>query len=159
MNICVSSYLHFYGEDQLLGIGYEANEETGEITGIKLSMFDISDPANVTETSRCVIDNITWCPAIEDYKAILVQPEKNLIGFYCDNRYLVFSYEEENGFTQELVYDFFSDNLTGQADYYNMRGLYIEDMLYLAGNTFVVTFDMDDSFEKQNVLTIESPLL
>lgn len=153
-----SSYLHFYGEDQLLGIGYEANEETGEITGIKLSMFDISDPANVTETNRCVIDNITWCPAIEDYKAMLVQPEKNLIGFYCDNRYLVFSYEKENGFTQELVYDFFSDNLTGQADYYNMRGLYIEDMLYLAGNTFVVTFDMDDSFEKQNVLTIESPL-
>ena len=150
-----SSYLHFYGEDQLLGIGYEANEETGATTGIKLSMFDISNPANVTEINRYVIPNITWCPAIEDYKAILVQPEKNLIGFYCDNRYLVFSYDKEGGFTQELVYDFFSDNLTGQVDYYNMRGLYIEDVLYLAGNHFVVTFDMENNFTKQNILTID----
>lgn len=150
-----SSYLHFYGEDQLLGIGYEANEETGATTGIKLSMFDISNPANVTEINRYVIPNITWCPAIEDYKAILVQPEKNLIGFYCDNRYLVFSYDKKEGFTQELVYDFFSDNLTGQADYYNMRGLYIEDMLYLTGNYFVVTFDMNHNFEKLTCFVID----
>ena len=149
-----SSYLHFYGENQLLGIGYEADESTGTTTGIKLSMFDISDPADVKETSRHIIENITWCPAIEDYKAILVQPEKNVIGFYCDNRYLVFSYDPETGFTQELVYDFFSDGLTGQADYYNMRGLYIEDMLYLTGNSFVVTFDMDDDFEKETLLNI-----
>ena len=50
-----SSYLHFYGEDRLLGIGYEADEDTGATTGIKLSMFDISDPSNVTEISRYVI--------------------------------------------------------------------------------------------------------
>ena len=42
-----SSYLHFYGENLLLGIGYEADENTGSTTGLKLSMFDISDPADL----------------------------------------------------------------------------------------------------------------
>ena len=81
-----SSYLHFYGENHLLGIGYEADEATGMITGLKLSMFDISDPKQVTEVNRFTIPGITWCPAIENYKSILVQPEKNLIGFYCVGR-------------------------------------------------------------------------
>lgn len=150
-----SSYLHFYGEDLLLGLGYEANEDTGITTGLKLSMFDISDSTNVTEQNRFTISGITWCPAIEDYKALLVNPSKNLIGFYCDNRYLVYSYDETSGFTQELVYDFYMDQLTGSADYDTMRGLFIGDMLYLAGETFVISFDMKDSFAKTGVLRIE----
>lgn len=150
-----SSYLHFYGENQLLGIGYEADESTGSITGLKLSMFDISDPSSVTETHRFVLPGVTWCPAIEDYKSILVDEQKNLIGFYCDNRYLVFSYDPEYGFTQELVYDFYSDLLAGAAEYNTMRGVYIEDTLYLVGNTFIVSFDMTDNFAKKDVLMIE----
>lgn len=231
-----SSYLHFYGENRLLGIGYEADEETGITSGLKLSMFDISDPANVTEISRFVLPGITWCPAIEDYKSILVDPQKNLIGFFCDQRYFVYSYDEEAGFQRKLLYDFYSEDLvltipadasdgsqtqtgnsaaqTGGADrqtdgstdqtdgadrqtdgstdqtenstnhtddsgeqtadteepidvytdvvtpsvsrivdYSNMRGLYIKDTLYLAGNHFVISFDMNDGFAKQNVYT------
>ncbi|MDD7077996.1 MAG: beta-propeller domain-containing protein, partial [Lachnospiraceae bacterium] len=149
-----SSYLHFYGENMLLGIGYEANEETGVVTGLKLSMFDISDPSNVTEVSRFVIPGITWCPAIESYKSILVDPEKNLIGFFCDNRYLLFSYEEEEGFQSKLVYDFYSDMLLDQVSYDTLRGLYIDNTFYIAGNTFVISFDMKKDFKKTNVLQI-----
>lgn len=152
-----SSYLHFYGEDLLLGIGYEADEETGIISGLKLSMFDISDPANLKELHRFVLPGITWCPAIEDYKAILVSPEKNLFGFFCDDRYMVFSYDPENGFTRELLYDFYSDILSGQAQYYSMRGLYIGETFYLVGDTFVVSFDMAHSFEKESVIPIGAP--
>lgn len=149
-----SSYLHFYGENMLLGIGYEANEETGVVTGLKLSMFDISDPSNVTEVSRFVIPGITWCPAIESYKSILVDPEKNLIGFFCDNRYLLFSYDEEEGFQSKLVYDFYSDMLLDQVSYDTLRGLYIDNTFYIAGNTFVISFDMKKDFKKTNVLQI-----
>lgn len=78
-----SSYLHFYGESLLLGIGYEADEDTGTTTGLKLSMFDISDPTDVEEVSKVVLPGMTWCPSIEEYKSILVDPDKNLIGFYC----------------------------------------------------------------------------
>ncbi len=149
-----SSYLHFYGENRLLGIGYEADEETGVTTGLKLSMFDISDPANVQEIQRFVLPGITWCPAIEDYKSILVSPEKNLIGFFCDDRYLTFSCDEETGFTRVLLYDFYEDMLTEQAEYNNLRGLYIGDDFYLAGDEFVISFDMKNGFEKTGVLSI-----
>ncbi len=149
-----SSYLHFYGENLLLGIGYEADEETGITSGLKLSMFDISDPTDVKEVNRYTIPGITWCPAIEDYKAIMVSPEKNLFGFFCEDRYLLFSYDAENGFTRELLYDFFADGLTNAAEYNNLRGLYIDDGFYLAGDAFVITFDMDNGFEKTAVLPL-----
>lgn len=150
-----SSYLHFYGKNQLLGIGYEADESTGAATGLKLSMFDISDRSDVKETARLVIPGITWCPSIDNYKSILVDPDKNLIGFYCDNRYLVYSYGEDSGFTQEMIYDFYRDGLAGAADCYTMRGLYIADSLYLAGNSFVISFDMADGFRQTALLGLE----
>ncbi|MCD8012924.1 MAG: beta-propeller domain-containing protein [Lachnospiraceae bacterium] len=150
-----SSYLHFYGDGLLLGLGYEADESTGSTTGLKLSMFDLSDPSNVTEVSKYVIDGVTWCDSLENYKAILVDAGKNLIGFYCDNRYLLFSYSEEDGFVQELIYDFYTDQLAGEADSASMRGLYINDTLYLAGSTFVISFDMNNAFEKKQVLMME----
>lgn len=146
-----SSYLHFYGENLLLGIGYEADETTGETTGIKLSMFDLSAPDEIREVNRIVIPGITWAPAIDDYKSILVDAAKNLIGFYCDGRYLVYSYDNENGFDRMLVYDFFEDDLMETAQYDTMRGLYIGDMLYLAGDGFVVSFDLADGCSKQEV--------
>ena len=104
-----STYLHFYSDTLLLGLGYEADEETGVQTGLKLSMFDISDPAHITEVSRLVLDGITWCESLEDYKSILIDPEKNLFGFTCDSRYLVFSYDEEEGFICQFIYDFYQD--------------------------------------------------
>ena len=163
-----SSYLHFYGENLLLGIGYEADENTGSTTGLKLSMFDISDPANVKEVSRTVLPGMTWCPAIEDYKSILVDPDKNLIGFYCDKRYFVYSYDETDGFTRKLLCDFYGDEFLGVSDqseqgtsgiaatvdYDNMRGLYIGDYLYLAGNDFVAVYDMKDGFSMEKVMKV-----
>ena len=163
-----SSYLHFYGENLLLGIGYEADENTGSTTGLKLSMFDISDPANVKEVSRTVLPGMTWCPAIEDYKSILVDPDKNLIGFYCDKRYFVYSYDETGGFTRKLLCDFYGDEFLGVSDqseqgtsgiaatvdYDNMRGLYIGDYLYLAGNDFVAVYDMKDGFSMKKVMKV-----
>lgn len=146
-----SSYLHFYGENLLLGIGYETDETTGETTGIKLSMFDLSDPDALNEVNRVVIPGITWAPAVDDYKSILVDAKKNLIGFYCDGRYFVYSYDSTNGFERMLVYDFFEDDLMDTAQYDTMRGLYIGDTLYLAGDGFVIPFDLADGCSKQEV--------
>lgn len=165
-----SSYLHFYGENLLLGIGYEADEDTGTTTGLKLSMFDISDPADVKEVSKVVLPGLTWCPSIEEYKSILVDPDKNLIGFYCDKRYFVYSYDKEKGFIRELLCDFYGDEFSGisdqaeeqgtseiaaTVDYDNMRGLYIGDYLYLAGNDFVAAYDMKDGYAMKAVMKVK----
>lgn len=146
-----SSYLHFYGEDRLLGIGYEADENTGATTGIKLSMFDISDPSNVTEISRYVIKGASYCAGLDNYKAILVNPEKNLLGFVCDDNYLVFSYDEEKGFENLLTYGLSEGE---RHSYYwyaydDVRGLYINDTFYLANADRVRAFDMTEAFEQK----------
>ena len=146
-----SSYLHFYGEDRLLGIGYEADEDTGATTGIKLSMFDISDPSNVTEISRYVIKGASYCMGLDNYKAILVNPEKNLLGFVCDDNYLVFSYDEEKGFENLLTYNL-SQGERQQSYWYaydDVRGLYINDSFYIAASDIIRVFDITESFEQK----------
>lgn len=50
-----SEYLHFWGEDKLVGIGYETDEKTGEHTGIKITMFDISDSSSLKEMNSLVL--------------------------------------------------------------------------------------------------------
>ena len=75
-----SEYLHFWGEDKLVGIGYETDPETGRQTGLKISMFDISDPADLKVAGTCVLKNTGYSPALYDYKCVLVDEGENLIG-------------------------------------------------------------------------------
>lgn len=128
-----SEYLHFYGEGCLLGIGMEADQETGRQECMKLSMFDISDPAHVTELARLKMEGYHYSEALYNYRAVLVDPEENLFGFSAEgsNRgsywknYLVFSYE--NGtFVEKLKVE---DN--EDAWRYGMRGTFIGDVFYL----------------------------
>ncbi len=153
-----SDYLHFYSEDLLLGLGFEADEKTGSTTGLKLSMFDISDPAKVTEVHRLVMPGITWCDSFDDYRSILMDPKKNLFGFTLNDRYLVFSYNPEKGFTEELLYDSYNDVLQGiDTDLgYNavIRGLYINDTFYLVRPGVVTAFDMTDAFRQTGQLKL-----
>ncbi len=150
-----SSYLHFYGENQLLGIGYEADEDTGITNGIKLSMFDISDPANVSESKRYVVKDASYCPGLSNYKAIMVDVKKNLFGFVCDGQYLVFSYDEEEGFVNKLVYQLEEEDGGYWYSHETERGLYVGDTFYLAGADGVLAFDMENGFELMGKLELD----
>ena len=44
-----SSYLHPIGGDLVLGVGFDADEDTGAVTGSKVSLFDVSDLADPRE--------------------------------------------------------------------------------------------------------------
>ncbi len=83
-----SEYLHFYGENLLLGIGMEADEETGATDGMKLSMFDISDPSDVKEQSKLMLP-YDYAMALYDYKSVFIDTDKNLFGFSAED------YEED----------------------------------------------------------------
>lgn len=139
-----SSYLHPYGEHLLLGVGYEAEEETGSQTGVKLSMFDISDPSQVEELDKYVIKGASYLPSDYNYKAILADGEKNLIGFVCDGEYLVFSYDEEKGFQNLLTYTM-SDWEYWDGDA-SCRGVYAGDEFYIIDQDEVLCFDMNQDF-------------
>ena len=139
-----SSYLHPYGDHLLLGVGYEAEEETGSQTGVKLSMFDISDPSQVEELDKYVIKGASYLPSDYNYKAILADGEKNLIGFVCDGEYLVFSYDEEKGFQNLLTYTM-SDWEYWDGDT-SCRGVYAGDEFYIIDQDEVLCFDMNQDF-------------
>ena len=139
-----SSYLHPYGDHLLLGVGYEAEEETGSQTGVKLSMFDISDPSQVAELDKYVIKGASYLPSDYNYKAILADGEKNLIGFVCDGEYLVFSYDEEKEFQNLLTYTM-SDWEYWDGDA-SCRGVYAGDEFYIVDQDEVLCFDMNRDF-------------
>ena len=149
-----SEYLHFYGEDKLLGIGWETNPDNGERKGLKLSMFDVSNPADVKEIDKTVIKNVDSFPGEYDYKSLTVSPDKNIIGFVTStwgsmdmgHSYMVFSYEEGKGFANELTYTFASSDYT--TNYENARGIYINDIFYLVTSDEVMAFDIKGGYQK-----------
>ncbi len=142
-----SEYLHFWGENKLLGIGYETDPVTGEQKGLKLSMFDISDPSHVTEENRLILENIDYSPALYEYKCVLANAEKNIIGFTVEHydtentiNYVAFSYE--NGFG-----NLFSAAIDSSTDASSYRGLYAGDTFYVVGGGTVNAYDMTDGYQ------------
>lgn len=138
-----SEYLHPYGEGLLLGIGMDVDETGTVMNGVKVSMFDISDPSNVQEADKYVIEGAMSTDVSYNYKTALVDAEKNLIGFIAYSNggadYYIFSYGEE-GFTCE-----FEKSMVGYNS--NVRGIYAGDKFYIVTGNTVESF-MLESFDK-----------
>lgn len=157
-----SSYLHFYSDSLLLGLGQETTEE-GEWLGYKLAMYDISDPVNVLEADKLLLNDIpeagkvTYCSAMSgyNYKELLIDPDKNLIGFYGDTEdlnsaYFLFAYE--NGeFATKLHYPM-------EGEVISVRGLYAGDTLYLCiwktDCMEIMAFDMENDYTELGSLEL-----
>lgn len=79
-----SEYLHPIDDKTLLGFGYNTKEnQWGGVTtdGLKLSLFDVSDPKNPAETQSYAIGNSgSGSPAISDHKAFMYYPQKSIVG-------------------------------------------------------------------------------
>lgn len=139
-----SDYLFPYGNVRLLGVGREADEK-GAVTGLKLSLFDISDPANVTESAKTVI-NAFYSEANYNHKATLADYNKNLIALPIGtNKLHIYSLNpDDSGFTlcAELTLD-------GRSELF--RGLYIGDLFYAVSDTQISEFKID-GFEKTDEL-------
>ena len=155
-----SSYLHLYGDGLLLGIGSEADEDTGRETGAKISMFDISEPGQMTELDRVGMKDISlW--NISDYRSLLVEPEKNLIGFSTDRWkkgkeeavYHLYRWEEDKGFVELLSYEIPQKNGT---DISRVRGFYAGSRFYVVSEREIAAFDMEDGFSQSGTFSFDS---
>jgi len=71
-----SNYLHPFGENFLVGIGQDADEETGRTQGPKVSLFDVSDPENLQEVDSMVIGYRGYSEAFYNHKAVLFTEDK-----------------------------------------------------------------------------------
>lgn len=137
-----SDYLHPYGDGLLLGIGMDVEEDGATVNGVKLSMFDISDPKDVKEIHKTVLEECYSTDVSYNYRAAFVDVEKNLIGFpgYKEQQeYYIYSYDKEKGFTCV-----FEKTLSGYSD---VRGLYAGDRFYLVTEGMVESYQLDN-FEK-----------
>ncbi len=75
-----SEYLHPINNTILVGIGYETDEE-GRIIGVKVSLYDTSDPLNMKEKSKLVLSTYGYSQVMYDHRAFLYNPYENYIGF------------------------------------------------------------------------------
>ncbi len=135
-----SEYMYPYADGKLLGFGMEADEKTGRTSFLKLSMFNINDPANVTEEDKTVINGYYYSPALNSHKAMMVQVNKNLIGFaatdYENIKYAIYNYTGD-GFKELAAVDI-NANYEG-----SVRGLFVEDNFYIITDKELKVLDIN----------------
>lgn len=150
-----STYMQEWNDGLLLGFGVNA-DENGIETGIKLTMFDNSDPYNLNAVATYTLDRgedeWLYSEAVWERKALLIAPEKNLIGVPVTiEKYGYFNVDAETEFNNTAKYMFFEYNdgeftLKGEisTDENNAwiegfdRAVYIGDYVYaLSGDKFI----------------------
>lgn len=144
-----SEYLHPYADNLLLGIGREIDPDSGNFKGLKLSMFDTTSLKDVKEGQKLVEPDFEYSAAWHNHKSVLIDAEKNLIGFTAEHYnyedrdwgvcYVVYSYDPKEGFRQELNFE-----LDTAGDYSMTRGLYIGDYLYVVEHNQIHAFGLSD---------------
>ena len=118
-----SDYLHFYDENSMLGLGMENDKY------LKLEMYNVSN-GKAKQISKKVLKRYMDSDALHEYKSIIVDKEKNLIGFNAtlsngnyDDVYVLYMFENNNFKKLAEV------SLSGESC--AVRGLYIDNYFYI----------------------------
>jgi len=140
-----SEYLHVWQSGLLFGLGYDTREESwGEESwtttdGVKLSMFDVSDPANVTEKWKLRLD-YDYSDTMYNHKSAFFDSARNIIGFQAEDGYALYSFTPEDGF-RELAW------VHGEKlGSWNIRCVRIGEWLYLVGANAIYVLDISDNY-------------
>ncbi|MBM7661476.1 putative secreted protein with C-terminal beta-propeller domain [Bacillus mesophilus] len=151
-----SNYLHPYDENHLIGFGQHTKlvKSEGDLSprvltdGVKISLFDVSNPTEPTEKfSEIIGGGGTYSPLNYDHKALLFNKNKNIFAFpitvYQDK--VGSQYEQELVFQGALAYSIDlvkgfqlqkeithepEKNLYESWENQIMRVLYIDDHIY-----------------------------
>ncbi len=173
-----SDYLHPYDENHVIGLGKEAiGAEEGDFAwyqGIKLALFDVSDPENPKEISKFNIgDRGTDSYALHEHKAFLFDKEKKLLVIpitlaeidkskYADEKLPPYAYGEftwqgayvlsldtESGFKLKGRISHVEDDSLQKSGYYYYSPYSVKRSLYI-GN---VLYTLSDKLVKMNDLS------
>ncbi|MDR1631204.1 MAG: beta-propeller domain-containing protein [Oscillospiraceae bacterium] len=146
-----SQYLHPVGDGLLVGVGV-SGDENGQTDGVKVSLFDVKNPAEPKEIAKLEIAR-AYVSDIS-HKAFLTVADENLYGFpiamygYTAN----YQYFDQNG-----LYTFKVENgtlaahkfFTPQGQSQNAkafgslcRGTYINDVVYFVNGLGITAFSM-----------------
>jgi uncharacterized secreted protein with C-terminal beta-propeller domain len=155
-----SEYLHPYSEGLLFGLGADADEETGEVKGLKVSMFDYSDPYDVAEKDKLILYGLSYTYAETGHKAVLVDERKSIVAFPAYDKYVILNYDKDKGFSRVMDVtleppDYADDEWSGSW-YLGLRGIFIGDVFYVIAPDSIHAYDMKDGFKALGSVSLGS---
>jgi uncharacterized secreted protein with C-terminal beta-propeller domain len=133
-----SSYLHPIGDDWLLAVGQEADEE-GRVLGLAVSIFDVRDFADPKLAHRYLVEDEerawSWSEALSDHHAFTYHRGVLSIPIYlweAEGRFsglLVLAVDPDEGIWELGRIDH-QDLSSGDQHPWMRRSVYIEDAIY-----------------------------
>ena len=172
-----SNYLQAYDETHIIGIGKgtKQNEWGGvQTTGVKISMFDVSNFDNPKETDSIVIgNNSVDSEALYNHKSLLLDKQKNVMSFpikgeikgiFNDTKpdlqytqwsgFFVYGFDDDK-FVKKGIISHYSGS-TYNSIYMPARSLYIGDTLYTVMDGSIKMNDLSNISNEINHITIAS---
>jgi len=185
-----SDYLHPYDETHIIGIGKDADETIDEdkihsenavyytaILGVKIALFDVSDPENPRETSKVTIgDRGTSTEVLNNHKALLFDREKELLvlpinlyelkdddsswGEFTFQGAYVYKLSLEDGFDYQGRITHRENEEKPEEEYYSWyryssynveRSLFIDDVLYTISDNMIKMNSLENLSEINSV--------
>jgi uncharacterized secreted protein with C-terminal beta-propeller domain len=133
-----------------LGIGYETDENSATL-GVKLVMFDTDDPAEPTILDTEVLEEMDYTFADASYKSVMIDADKNLIGFLTADydseiNWHYFVYRWEEGRFREVFSEELGNDIGWIWDEIDVRGLYVGNYFYLVTSENIKSYDMENAF-------------
>ena len=178
-----SDYLHPFDENHIIGVGIDVDETIDAdkihsddsvyytaVQGVKIALFDVTDPKNPKEISKITIgDRGTRTPVLNNHKAFLFDKEKELLvipislrEFKDEKNYVESTYQGAYVYKLTLEGFEYRGRIThreceknDEGDCYwrwnsNLdveRSLYINDVLYTISNGMIKMNSLEDLSE------------
>lgn len=130
-----SSFLHPIDDDHLIGVGQEDWR-------VKLSLFDVSDPAAPKETAKYILDE-SWSDAVNTHHAFLLDTKHKVFFVPGGRGGYVFSYDGNALGLKKAV-----------SDINALRAVYINDSLYVVGTDKIVVLN-EKTWEREAALELK----
>lgn len=157
-----SDYLHPYDEDYIIGVGKEV--EGSVVQGVKLGLFDVSDPSNPREISKYEIGKRgTHSEALYDHKAFLFSKSKGILvlpillseGDYAYSWQGAYVFDvSPGGFSLRGRITHVPEN-SSEYHFYGphsvKRSLYIDNYLYTISDSLIKISGLSDLNDVQSV--------
>jgi len=147
----VAEYLYPYKAGRFFGLGRDLDPETGARSGLRLTMYDNSDPSAVKEHHSLVVEG-EYSTVEYNLKAILVNAEKSLVAFPINDTYFIYGYDETKGFEKIAEVKFGGS----ESDRDGIRGLFIGATFYVVGHNDIGAYSISAGAEAEAFARIGS---
>lgn len=133
-----SSYLHPYDEGHLIGVGKEVAPESQRPGGVKVALFDVSNPKEPKEISQAVLEEGSDSEALQEHKAFLFSKTRNLLVLPIHP----WRYREEGAYVFDISLDK-GITIRGKIEHQDVkRSHYIGNVLYTISDKLIKMSDL-----------------